>query len=153
MLERCYARPKTVDRIRSSWLGAAIEQYATWFLERGHAPRDLGRRVPILLRFGTFAHDRGARRYEDLPPAVRIVGSVIQIQDLFQVRHELGIGLRRDHPVLDFFARSSRFFSVCRMVSWLIDATIPNLTTVRANSRDVQVREPSGGGFRRRALI
>ena len=71
MLERCYARPKTVDRIRSSWLGAAIEQYATWFLERGHAPRDLGRRVPILLRFGTFAHDRGARRYEDLPPAVR----------------------------------------------------------------------------------
>ena len=25
-----------------------------------------------------------------------------QIQDLFHVRHELGIGLRRDHPVLDF---------------------------------------------------
>ena len=63
MLERCYARPKTVDRIRSSWLGAAIEQYATWFLERGHAPKDLGCRVPILLRFGTFAYDRGARRY------------------------------------------------------------------------------------------
>ena len=32
---------------------------------------------------------------------IRIVGFLIQIQDLFHVRHELGIGLRRDHPVLD----------------------------------------------------
>ena len=70
MLERCYARPKTVDRIRSSWLGAAIEQYVAWFLERGHAPRNLGHRVPILLRFGTFAYDRGAKCYADLPPVV-----------------------------------------------------------------------------------
>ena len=70
MLERCFARPKTVDRIRSSWLGAAIEQYVTWFLERGHAPRSLAERVPILLRFATFTHDRGARCYADLPPAV-----------------------------------------------------------------------------------
>ena len=71
MLERCYARPKTVDRVRSSWLGAAIEQYVTWYLERGHAPRHLGHRVPILVHFGTFAHDQGARCYADLPPAVR----------------------------------------------------------------------------------
>ncbi|MDE2991886.1 MAG: tyrosine-type recombinase/integrase [Chloroflexota bacterium] len=71
MLERCYARPKTVDRIRSSWLGAAIEQYATWFLERGYSPKHLGRAVPILLRFGTFAYDRGARCYAELPPVVR----------------------------------------------------------------------------------
>ena len=71
MLERCFTRPKTVDRIRSSWLGAAIEQYATWFLERGHAPRHLARRVPILLHFGTFAYDWGARCYVDLPPVLR----------------------------------------------------------------------------------
>ena len=70
MLERCFARPQTVDRIRSSWLGAAIEQYVTWLLERGHAPRVLGHRVPVLLHFATFTYDRGARCYADLPPAV-----------------------------------------------------------------------------------
>ena len=72
MLERCFARPKTVDLIRSSWLGPAIEQYVTWFLERGHAPRTFGHRVPILLRFATFTHDRGATCYADLPPAVSL---------------------------------------------------------------------------------
>ena len=70
MLERCFVRPQTVDRIRSSWLGAAIEQYVTSLLERGHDARDLGRRVPVLLRFATFAQARGARCYADLPPAV-----------------------------------------------------------------------------------
>ena len=71
MLERFFVRPQTVDRIRSSWLGAAIEQYVTWLLERGHAPRVLGHRVPLLLHFATFTYDRGARCYADLPPAVQ----------------------------------------------------------------------------------
>ena len=31
---------------------------------------------------------------------LRIVGFLIQVQDLFHARHELGIGLRRDHPVV-----------------------------------------------------
>ena len=70
MLERYFARPQTVDRIRSSWLGPAIEQYATWLLERGHTARNLARSVPLLLHFGTFARARGATRYEDLPPYV-----------------------------------------------------------------------------------
>ena len=70
MLERYFARPQTVDRIHSSWLGPAIEQYATWLLERGHAARNLARCVPILLHFGTFARARGARSYEDLPTYV-----------------------------------------------------------------------------------
>jgi hypothetical protein len=30
MLERYFIRPETVDRIRSSWIGGAIEQYVTW---------------------------------------------------------------------------------------------------------------------------
>ena len=34
MLERYFVRPETVDRIRSSWLGSPVEQYATWMLER-----------------------------------------------------------------------------------------------------------------------
>ncbi len=67
MLERYFVRPCTVDRIRASWLGPAIEQYVTWLGERGSAARNLGHRVPILTQFGTFASAGGATRYEDLP--------------------------------------------------------------------------------------
>jgi len=70
MLERYFVRPRTVDRIRASWLGPAIEQYVTWLAARGEAPRNLGHRVPILMHFGTFAAGKGATRYEDLPPHV-----------------------------------------------------------------------------------
>lgn len=70
MLDRYFVRPQTLDRIRSSWLGPAIEQYVTWLIERGHGARNLAHRVPILLRFGTFAQARGATRYEELPPHV-----------------------------------------------------------------------------------
>ena len=70
MLDRYFVRPRTVDRIRASWLGAAIEQYATWLSERGHAIRNLAHRVPILVQFGTFAIARGATRYEDLPALI-----------------------------------------------------------------------------------
>ncbi len=34
--------------------------------------------------------------------ACRVVRSRIDVQNLLHVRHELGIGLRRDHPVFDF---------------------------------------------------
>lgn len=70
MLERHFVRPQTLDRIRASWLGPAIEQYVMWLTERGHAARNLAHRVPLLLRFGTFAQARGATRYADLPPHV-----------------------------------------------------------------------------------
>ena len=69
---------------------------------------------------------------------IRIVGFLIQIQDLFHVRHELGIGLRRDHPVLDPPLGHPVFFSVRRMVSWLIDSTTANSTTRRASRRNDQ---------------
>jgi hypothetical protein len=29
MLEQFFVRPDTIDRIRSSWIGGAIEQYVT----------------------------------------------------------------------------------------------------------------------------
>ena len=70
---------------------------------------------------------------------IRIVRFLIQIQDLFHVRHELGIGLRRDHPILDFPLRQLVFFSVRRMVSRLIDSTIANSTTRRASRRNDQL--------------
>src|SRR5258708_34657115 len=67
MLERFFIRPNTVDRIRSSWIGGAIEQYVTWLTERKYAPRTIYRRVPILMQFGEFARDRGARNWDALP--------------------------------------------------------------------------------------
>ena len=73
MLERYFARPQTVDRIHASWLGPAIEQCATWLIERGHAARNLARYVPIQMHFGAFAQARGATRYEDLPALRRCI--------------------------------------------------------------------------------
>lgn len=70
MLERYFVRPETLDRIRSSWLGSPVEQYATWMLERGYAARNLADRVPILLHFGTFAQKEGAQHYAELPAYV-----------------------------------------------------------------------------------
>lgn len=66
MLERYFVRPATVDRIRASWIGVPIEQYVTSLADKGYAARNVFRRVPVLVWFGEFAHERGARRVEDL---------------------------------------------------------------------------------------
>lgn len=34
MLEKYYVRPDTTDRIRTSWIFAAIDQYVGWLSER-----------------------------------------------------------------------------------------------------------------------
>ena len=41
MLERYFIRPATVDRIRASWIGDAIERYVTWLSGNGYAPRNV----------------------------------------------------------------------------------------------------------------
>jgi site-specific recombinase XerD len=70
MLESYFIRPETVDRIRASWIGKPIEQYVGWLAEHGYAPRNVLRRVPILVRFGAFAANRGATRWDELPAHV-----------------------------------------------------------------------------------
>lgn len=67
MLERCFVRQETLARIRSSWMGPAIEQYSAWLCERGYRAGTLPTRVSILRRFGTFAQRHGAQSYEELP--------------------------------------------------------------------------------------
>jgi len=67
MLELCFARPQTVDRIRSAWIGPPIEMYVTWLLERSYAARDIKHRVPLLMHFGAYAQAHGAIRFEELP--------------------------------------------------------------------------------------
>lgn len=66
MVERYFVRPETVDRIRRSWIGDLIEAYVAWLTALGYAPRTFYRRVPILVRFGEFARERGARSSGDL---------------------------------------------------------------------------------------
>ena len=67
MLERYFVKPATIDRIRASWIGGPIEQYVGWLSEQGYAARNVFRRVPILVQFGSFTEERGARRLDDLP--------------------------------------------------------------------------------------
>lgn len=66
MIERYFIRPATVDRVRESWLGDAIQTYVTWLAERFYSSRCVVRRVPLLMRFGEFAHQRGATRVEEV---------------------------------------------------------------------------------------
>ena len=67
MLERCFVRFETLNRIRSSWIGPPIEHYAAWLCERGYRVGTLATRVSLLLQFGRFAQTHGAQRYEELP--------------------------------------------------------------------------------------
>src|SRR5438552_3467122 len=67
MLERYFIRPGTIDRIQSSWISGAIEQYVTWLTGHGYAPRSVFHRVPLLRQFGEFARGRGATTVDHLP--------------------------------------------------------------------------------------
>src|ERR1035441_5171735 len=67
MLSRYFIRPTTVDRIRSSWIGEAIERYVIWLAEQNYAARNVFFRVPVLVHFGEFAQKSGANRLDELP--------------------------------------------------------------------------------------
>lgn len=67
MLETCFVRPQTIDRIRALWVGPEIERYVAWLAEQGYSTRSVLRRVPLLAAFGEFARMRGARSVADLP--------------------------------------------------------------------------------------
>ncbi|MBV8890483.1 MAG: hypothetical protein JO266_00640 [Acidobacteria bacterium] len=67
MLERYFVFPRTVDRIRNSWIGEPIERYVEHLAEQGYAAGTMHYRVPLLFKFGEFASSRGAKRLEDLP--------------------------------------------------------------------------------------
>lgn len=71
MLQNYYSKPQTIDRIRAHWLGEPIERYVTWMHDRGYATRNVFRRVPLLLRYGSYAQARGAKTWSDLPQHVQ----------------------------------------------------------------------------------
>lgn len=66
MLERYYIRPVTVDRVRTSWIAPAIEQYVGWLAERRYSNTTVRRRIPVLVAFGDFAKARGAAEIAQL---------------------------------------------------------------------------------------
>ena len=66
MLERYFVFPHTVDRIRASWIGEAVERYVEHLAERGYADRTIHYRVPLLIEFGEFAHAQGAKVWPEL---------------------------------------------------------------------------------------
>ena len=70
MLERCFVRPASVDRVRECWIGAPIERYCDDLGARGYAWRSVYRRVPVLLAFAAFTWGRGARSWGELPEHV-----------------------------------------------------------------------------------
>jgi site-specific recombinase XerD len=70
MLEKYFLRLATVDRIRASWIGSAIERYVVWLDERRYAPRVVFARVPTVVHFGEFAEQRGAKTWDELPSHV-----------------------------------------------------------------------------------
>jgi len=67
MLERYFVKPSSVDRIRASWIASAIEDYVAWVAEQGYSAQVVHSRVPLLVIFGEFARDRGAKSLADLP--------------------------------------------------------------------------------------
>lgn len=99
MLEDYFVRPRTVDRIRSSWLGPEIERYVDWLSERGYRPGNVHGDVPVLLAFGEFARARGAASVEDLPG---------HIEAFVKRRVSERAALRRDGRVGPRLARDTR---------------------------------------------
>lgn len=70
MLEHYFALPKTLDRIRASWIGVPIERYVARLREGGFASSTVQGRVPVLIAFGEFAAGHGARTWAELPEYV-----------------------------------------------------------------------------------
>jgi integrase/recombinase XerD len=67
MLERYFVFPRTVDRIRNSWIGEPIERYVKHLAEQGYAAGTMHYRVPLLVKFGEFARSQGAKALAELP--------------------------------------------------------------------------------------
>jgi site-specific recombinase XerD len=71
MIERYFIKHQTQDRIRANWLAEPIERYVTWLHEQQYAPRNVHRRVPVLMQFAFYARSRGAKVCTDLPNHVQ----------------------------------------------------------------------------------
>src|ERR1700689_4351570 len=84
--------------------------------------------------------------------AFRLAGLVINLQDIFHVRHERRVGLRRNDKLLVQVRLEDVFLSVRPIVLSLARATMFNSTTLSSNSRRVHFARPLGGSEQARAI-
>jgi integrase/recombinase XerD len=66
MLENYYIKPGSIDRIHNSWLGQSIERYVRWLSEQGYSSISVLKRVPILMQFGEFSRNNGAKTLDEI---------------------------------------------------------------------------------------
>ena len=94
-----------------------------------------------------------ASRRSRLLWSVRIVGLLVEVQDLFHPPHELlGVVLGWDHPLFDQVRLEAGFLSVLRTVSCETFSTIPSSTALSAKSLKDQRLRPRGGSEQARAI-
>jgi len=148
MLEQYYVRPDTVDRVRSSWIGEAVEKYVAWLADRGYSSRTVCRRILILIRFGRFARDRGAAELGQLAGHVEAfvqewireragartsvsrqkkIGECVRnpLQQMLRLIVPGYVGLGRSHkPENPFREHAPRFFEYLKEEKGLREASI-----------------------------
>lgn len=66
MLESVFVRAATVERIRGCWIGGLIEGYVGDLATRGFAGVSIRNQTQVLVAFGAFAWERGARKWGEL---------------------------------------------------------------------------------------
>lgn len=94
MFEKYFIKPQTVDRFRASWIGAEVEDYVGWLAEHGYGAKTVWRRVPLLVAFGEFASERGARAIGELPGHVDAF-----VASRVAEHHDIPRGSRPDRPM------------------------------------------------------
>src|ERR1700732_3774606 len=77
---------------------------------------------------------------------------LIDLQHILHGRHEAGVGLRRDHPLLLEVRLKFVFFSVRPIVLSLARSTMFSSTTASSSNCNVHRLRPLGGGEQARAI-
>src|SRR5262249_8963131 len=83
---------------------------------------------------------------------LRVVRPVVHLQHVLHRADELGVGLRRDAPLLPQPRLDLVFWSVLRTVSGQIDSTTFNSTSLSASISSVQATRPRGAVEQARAI-
>jgi len=129
MLERYYALPTTVDRIRALWLGPAIERYATWLAERGFSVARGRGCIEVLIQFNRYALSHDAQDWNSLP---ELVDSFVSCRTRLRGRRRRD---RRGRQTLRSMYRSPveqllrlvvpGYLGTSRRPSWPFSASVP----------------------------
>src|SRR4030042_5098335 len=83
---------------------------------------------------------------------IRIIGSLVNSQDIFHGTNKGRIGLRGNAPLIFQPRLKFVFFKVWRTASYEILSTYPSSTILSANSRSVQRTRPVGGSLQQSAI-